>query len=174
MSTPTSATVLFKNTDLKVLGTRLAVGDRMPDVELTAPDLSKVSLGAYADKVRMISVIPSLDTGVCDAQTRRFNDEARRLGDAVAVITVSADLPFAQKRWQTEAEARNVILLSDHAQMAFGNATGTHIEALRLDQRSIFVADRAGTLRYVEYVRNFGHHPDYDAAVAVARALSTK
>jgi len=174
MSTPNPATVQFKNSALKVLGTRLAVGDRMPDVELTAPDLSKVSLGALAGKVRLISVVPSLDTGVCDAQTRRFNDEARKLGDSVAVITVSADLPFTQKRWQTEAEAGNVILLSDHARMAFGEATGTHIEALRLDQRSVFVADRAGTLRYVEYVRNFGHHPDYDAAVAVARALTTE
>lgn len=174
MSTPTSATVLYKNIDLKVLGTRLAVGDRMPDVELSAPDLSKVSLGRYGGKVRLISVVPSLDTGVCDAQTRRFNDEARKLGDSVAVITVSADLPFAQKRWQTESEATNVILLSDHARMAFGEATGTHIEALRLDQRSIFVVDRTGTLRYVEYVKNFGHHPDYDAAVAVARALKTE
>ena len=174
MSTHNPATVLFKNTDLSVLGTRLAVGDRMPDVELTAPDLSKVSLNGYGGKVRLISVVPSLDTGICDAQTRRFNDEARKLGGGVAVITVSADLPFAQKRWQTETEAGNVILLSDHARMAFGNATGTHIEALRLDQRSIFVVDRSGMLRYVEYVRNFGHHPDYDAAVAVARALTTE
>jgi thiol peroxidase len=174
MSTHNPATVLFKNTDLNVLGTRLAVGDRMPDVELTAPDLSKVSLNGYGGKVRLISVVPSLDTGICDAQTRRFNDEARKLGGGVAVITVSADLPFAQKRWQTETEAGNVILLSDHARMAFGNATGTHIEALRLDQRSIFVVDRSGMLRYVEYVRNFGHHPDYDAAVAVARALTTE
>jgi thiol peroxidase len=174
MSTPNPATIQFKNSDLTVLGKRLAVGDPLPDVELTAPNLSRVSLGAYAGKVRLISVVPSLDTGVCDAQTRRFNDEAGRLGDSVAVITISADLPFAQKRWQTESEAKNVILLSDHAEMAFGDATGTHIEALRLDQRSIFVADRSGKLHYVEYVRNFGHHPDYDAAVAAARALTTE
>jgi thiol peroxidase len=174
MSTPTPASILFKNADLRVMGTRLSAGDRMPDVELTAPDLSKVSLGAYAGKVRLISVVPSLDTGVCDAQTRRFNEEAGKLGASVAVITISADLPFAQKRWQTEAEAGNIILLSDHARMAFGEATGTRIEALRLNQRSIFVVDRAGIIRHVEYVRNFGHHPDYDAAVAVARALTTE
>ncbi|MEO6061070.1 MAG: thiol peroxidase [Thermoflexales bacterium] len=174
MSTPNSATVLYRNNSLNVLGTRLAVGDRMPDVELTAPDLSKVSLSGFGGKVRLLSVVPSLDTGICDAQTRRFNDEARKFGDSVAVITVSADLPFAQKRWQTGAEAGNVVLLSDHARMAFGDATGTHIEALRLDQRSIFVVDRRGMLRYVEYVRNFGHHPDYDAAVAAARALTTE
>lgn len=174
MSIPASATVLYKSADLKVLGTRLAVGDPMPDVELTATDLRRVALSEYAGKVSLISVVPSLDTGVCDAQTRRFNDEARKLGDSVTVITVSADLPFAQKRWQTEAEAGNVILLSDHARMAFGDATGTHIEALRLDQRSIFVVDRGGKVRYVEYVRNFGHHPDYDAAVAIARTLTTE
>ena len=174
MTTSNPATVMYKGFDLKVLGARLAVGDRMPDVELTGPDLRKVLLSAYAGKVRLISVVPSLDTGVCDAQTRRFNDEAGKLGDSVAVITVSADLPYAQKRWQTEAEAGNIVLLSDHARMAFGDATGTHIEALRLDQRSIFVVDRLGMLRYVEYVRNFSHHPDYDAAMAVARALTTE
>ncbi len=174
MTTSNPATVLYKGFDLEVLGARLAVGDRMPDVELTGPDLRKVLLSAYAGKVRLISVVPSLDTGVCDAQTRRFNDEAGKLGDSVAVITVSADLPFAQKRWQIEAEAGNVILLSDHARIAFGDATGTHIEALRLDQRSVFVVDRLGMLRYVEYVRNFSHHPDYDAAMAVARALTTE
>ncbi len=172
MSTPSQASVQFKGSSLKVTGTPLSEGDLFPEIELTAPDLGKVSLSKYKGRVMLISVVPSLDTGVCDAQTRRFNDEARKLGDGVTVITISADLPFAQKRWLAESEARNVVVLSDHADMRFGDATGTHIEALRLDQRSIFVVDRGGVVRYVEYVRSFGHHPDYDAAVGAARALA--
>lgn len=171
MSTPSNHAVLFGGRDLTVEGVPLTVGDHLPDVALTAPDLTTVSLAQFRGRALLISVVPSLDTGVCDAQTRRFNDEAARLGDAVRVITISADLPFAQRRWLTDAAAKNIVVLSDHRTMAFGDATGTRITELRLLQRAIFVVDGSGVVRYVEYVRSFGHHPDYDAAVAAARAL---
>ena len=163
--------VTFKGTPLTVIGLPLNPGDPMPDVSLTGIDLGKVSLGSLKGKVSLISVVPSLDTGICDAQTRRFNDEAEELGPNVRIITISADLPFAQKRWITDAEVKNITALSDHAAMAFGDAAGTHVKELRIEQRSIFVVDRDGVVRYVEYVPEIAQHPDYDAAIAAAREL---
>jgi len=118
-----------------------------------------------------IRVVQSLDTGVCDLQTRRFKEEAAGLGEDVVVLTVSADLPFAQARWCGAAGVDRVITLSDHRDMAFGNAYGTHVKELRLEQRSVFVVDKGGIVRYVEYVPEIGQHPNYEAALATVRAL---
>ena len=166
MATERFGAVTFKGTPLTVIGQPLNPGDPMPDVSLTGIDLGKVSLGSLKGKVCLISVVPSLDTGICDAQTRRFNDEAEELGPNVRIITISADLPFAQKRWMTDAEVKNITALSDHTAMAFGDAAGTHVKELRIEQRSIFVVDRDGVVRYVEYVPEIAQHPDYDAAIA--------
>lgn len=156
---------------MTIVGNVVKVGDTFPGVTLHATDWSTVDLAALKGTVRLISVVPSLDTGVCDAQTKRFNEEAAKLGDAAKVITVSSDPPFTQKRWAADSEVKNITVLSDHMDMAFGNAVGTHIKDLRLDQRSVFVIDRDDTVKYVEYVPVFGQHPDYDAAIAVVKSL---
>ena len=163
--------VTFKGVPQTVLGRPLQVGDHFPSVSLVAPDLSSVDLKSFEGQTRLVSVVPSLDTGICDAQTRRFNDEAEKFGDQLKVITISADIPFAQRRWIKEAEVKSITVLSDHHDMAFGDATGTHIRELRLNQRSIFVVDKNNVIAYVEYVPEVSQHPDYDAALDAARKL---
>lgn len=162
--------VTSKGRPLTVLGEVVKVGDKAPDFTLTANDWRPVTLSDSAGKVRLISVVPSLETGICDAQTRRFNEEASALGDQVVVLTVSADLPMAQKRWCGAAGVERVQTLSDHYSMSFGNAYGTHIQETRIEQRSIFVVDANDTLTYVEYVPEIGQHPDYEAAIAAVKA----
>ena len=163
--------VTFKGVPQTVLGRPLQVGDTFPSVTLIAPDLSSVDLKSFEGQTRLVSVVPSLDTGICDAQTRRFNDEAEKFGDQLKVITISADIPFTQRRWMKEAEVKNITVLSDHHDMAFGDAVGTHIRELRLNQRSIFVVDKNNAVTYVEYVPEVSQHPDYDAAIEAARKL---
>jgi thiol peroxidase len=121
--------------------------------------------------VLLISVVPSLDTGVCSAQTRRFNEEASRLPDGVRVLTVSMDLPFAQKRFCGEADINRIEVLSDHRDASFGQAYGTLIKELRLNARAVFVIDPAGIVRYVEYVPEITEHPNYEAALNAVRSL---
>ena len=163
--------VTFRGKPLTVIGEPLKVGDIAPDVELVATDLSPFHIRSTDGKIRILSVVPSLDTGVCDAQTRCFDQEVARLGDEVVCITISADLPFAQRRWAAEANAQHVILVSDHREMAFGRAYGTWVKELRLEQRAIFVLDRDGTIRYVEYVPEIAQHPNYEAVLEAVRAL---
>ncbi len=162
----------FKGGPLTLLGNKLSAGDPAPAFRLTANDLSPVTLDDSAGKVRLISVVPSLDTGVCDKQTRRFNEEAASIGDNVAILTVSADLPFAQARWCGAAGVDKVQTLSDHYDMNFANAYGVHIKELRLDTRAIFVVDSSGKLVYVEYVPEMTDFPDFDAALAAAKSAS--
>ncbi len=161
----------FKGNPLTVLGGKVSVGGKAPDFNLLANDLSPVTLAKDAGKVRIISVVPSLDTPVCDTQTRKFNEAVSKLGDKVVCYTVSSDLPFAQKRWCANAGIANVVSLSDHRDMSFGDAYGTHIKELRVEQRAVFVVDADGVVRYVEYVPEIAQHPDYDKALAAAGAL---
>ena len=154
-----------------VLGAKLEVGQDAPDFSLIANDMSRVSLSDSSGKVRLISVVPSLDTSICDAQTRRFNEAASDLGEQVAILTVSVDLPFAQKRWCGAAGVERVKTLSDHFDMNFGDAYGTHVKEMRVEQRSIFVVDPQDKVRYVEYVPEIGQHPDYEAALAAVKAV---
>ncbi len=121
--------------------------------------------------VRLISVVPSIDTGVCDAQTRRFNEEATNL-DNVKVLTVSVDLPFAQKRWCGSNGIENVQTLSDHRDLSFGVAFGVAIKELRLLARSVFVVDSNGLVTYAEYVGEITEHPNYEAAIEAAKAAN--
>lgn len=162
--------VTYKGTPLTVIGNPLRVGDPFPDAALVAPDWRVVRLSAFDGTVRVISVVPSLDTGLCDAQTRRFDQEAAALPDA-RFITVSADLPWAQRNWISQVEPKNITFLSDHQDMAFGDAAGTHIKEMRIEQRSIFVVDKDGNLRYAEYVPEIAQHPNYDAALDAVRQL---
>jgi thiol peroxidase len=161
----------FKNQPVTLLGDKVKVGDKAPDFELMANDWSKVTLADSAGKVRLISVVPSLDTGVCDAQTRRFNEEGSKLGDNVVIYTVSADSPFSQKRWCGAAGIERVQTLSDHQNMSFGDGYGTHIKELRLDQRSVFIIDAHDVVRYIEYVPIFGQHPNYEAALGALQEV---
>ena len=167
-------TVTLKNDKVfQVAGTPVAVGDKAPDVTIADGGFgSEFSLlGDTAGKVRLVSVVPSIDTGICDAQTRRMNEEAGSLGDNVIVLTVSADLPMAQARWCGAAGVDRVKMLSDHADMAFGDAYGTHIQDIRLEQRAMFVIDGDDVVRYVEYVPEIAQHPDYDAALAALKEV---
>jgi len=154
-----------------VLGDVVEVGQRAPDFRVVGPNRSTRTLADYAGRPLFISVVPSLDTGICDAQTRRFDQEATALKDRVSFITVSADLPTAQKRWCSEAAAETIEVLSDHLDMNFGDAWGTHIRELRLNQRSVFIVDSQGVVRFAEYVPAIGQHPDYDAALAALHSV---
>ena len=159
--------VTFRGNPLTLIGPKISVGANAPDFQVLGQDLSTVTLATSQGKVRLISVVPSLDTPVCDAQTRRFNQEAAKLPSA-AILTVSMDLPFAQKRWCGAAGIDKVQVLSDHRDASFGKAYGVLIKELRLLSRSIFVVDSNGTVRYVEYVPEVTSHPNYDAALAAA------
>ena len=161
--------VVLMGRQLTVVGRELKPGDKAPNFELTANNWSKVRLADSAGKVRLISVVPSLDTRVCDTQTRRFNQEAANLGDKVVVLTISADLPYAQRRWCGAAGIEQVQALSDHFNMNFGNRYGTHIQELRLEQRSVFVVNEQDVVTYAEYIQEFGQHPNYEAALAAVR-----
>jgi thioredoxin-dependent peroxiredoxin len=161
----------FKNGPVTLIGNEVKVGDNAPDFKVLANDLSEVTLKDVEGKIVLFSVVPSLDTGVCDQQTRKFNEVAAELGGNVVVYTVSMDLPFAQKRWCGAAGIENVVTVSDHRNASFGEAYGVLIEELRLLTRSIFVVDAAGKVAYVEYVPEATNHPDYDAAIVAVKAL---
>lgn len=161
----------MRGNPLTLLGDARKVGDKLPAFTLTDNSLKPVTAADTAGVVRIFSVVPSLDTPVCDLQTRRFNDEAGKLGDKVKVLTVSMDLPFAQKRWCGAAGASHVQTLSDYQTGSFGLAMGTLIKELRLQSRAIFVVDAGGTIRYVQYVPEIADAPDYEAALAATRAL---
>ena len=165
--------VTLKGSPLTACGPMLAVGDQAPEVTLSSKgfDGRAELLGSTAGKIRLINVIPSIGTGICDAQTRRFNQEAAGLGDHVAIVTVSADLPFHLAEWCAAKGVDQVITLSDHYDMAFGDAYGTHIKELRVEQRAVFVVDADGVVRYAEYVPEIATHPTYEAALEAVKAL---
>ena len=163
------ASITFKNSPVTLLGSEVKIGDAAPDFTVLANDLSPVTLANTKGKVRLISVVPSIDTGVCDAQTRRFNEDASKV-ENVEVLTVSVDLPFAQKRWCASNGLENVQTLSDHRDLSFGEAFGVHIKELRLLARAVFVIDANDKVTYVEYVSEATNHPNYEAAIEAAKA----
>jgi thiol peroxidase len=163
--------VTTKGNPVTLVGKEVKVGDKAPDFTVVDNALKPVGLSAYRGKVVVISAVLSLDTGLCDSQTRRFNEEATGLGDDVVVLTISMDLPFAQKRWCGAAGVERVVTLSDYQQASFGQAYGVLIKGLRLLTRSVFVIDGDGTVRYVQLVPDTATEPDYDAALRAVRAL---
>lgn len=165
------ASVTFKGNPVTLVGNEVKVGQKAPNFSVLANDLSTVTLDDTKGRVRIISVVPSLDTAVCDQQTRRFNEEAASL-DGVSILTISVDLPFAQKRWCAAAGIEQVQTLSDHRTLSFGQAYGTVIEELRLLTRAVFVVDRNDTITYAEYVPEVTEHPNYEAALEAARQAS--
>lgn len=163
--------IAFQGTPLTLLGDALEVGAAAPDVELLDNELNPVRLASLRGKVAVLVAVPSLDTPVCDTEARRFNEEAARLGDAVAVRVVSMDLPFAQSRWCGAAGIESVRTLSDHREAAFGAAYGVLIKELRLLARAVFVVGREGAVRYVQLVEELTDEPDYEAVLAAVREL---
>ncbi|WP_310259842.1 thiol peroxidase [Fictibacillus barbaricus] len=161
--------VTFKEKPVTLLGSQVKVGDQAPDFKVLANDMSEVTLADTKGSVRLIAAVPSVDTGVCDAEVRRFNEEASKL-ENVKVLTISVDLPFAQKRWCGAAGVENVQTLSDHKDLSFGKAYGVAIEELRLLARSVFVIDSSDKITYVEYVDEVTSHPNYEAAIEAAKA----
>jgi thioredoxin-dependent peroxiredoxin len=161
------ATTLRGN-PLTLIGPELHPGDDAPDFQLVDNGLKPVTLKDTGSQVRIISVVPSLDTPVCDAQTKRFNEEAAQL-TGVEIFTVSMDLPFAQKRWCGAFGVDKVKMLSDHKDGSFGSNYGTLIKELRIESRAIFVLDPNNKIRHAEYVKEVADHPDYEAALQAAR-----
>ncbi|MBM6617456.1 thiol peroxidase [Bacillus suaedaesalsae] len=163
------ASITFKGNSVTLVGNEVRVGDKAPDFTVLANDLSPVTLENTKGSVRLISVVPSVDTGVCDAQTRRFNEETSTI-DNVKVLTISVDLPFAQKRWCGASGLENVVTLSDHRDLSFGEAYGVHIKELRLLARAVFVVDSNDIVTHVEYVSEATNHPNYETAIEAAKA----
>jgi thiol peroxidase len=170
MKERTGATTM-KGNPLTLLGDALDVGDEAPDFEVLDNALAPVGLASFRGRVSIISSVPSLDTPVCDMETRRFNDEAGKLGADVNILTISMDLPFAQKRWCGAAGVEKVITLSDHREASFGTAYGVLIKELRLLARAVFVVDREGKLQYIQLVKEVTEEPDYDAVLAAVKKL---
>ena len=164
-------TTTFKGDPFVILGPELKVGDKAPDFELTDNGMGAVTLADTGSGTRIFSVVPSLDTPVCDQQTRRFNEEAASLG-GVTIYTVSADLPFAQSRWCGAAGVDKVKTVSDYKNGNFGEAWGTMIRDWRISSRAVFVVDGENTIRYVQYVPEVAEHPDYDAVLAAAKEVA--
>jgi thiol peroxidase len=161
-------TTILKGKPFPLAGSELKPGDTAPDFEVVDESLQPVDLEKTGKGVRIFSVVPSLDTPVCDAQTKRFEDEAGKLPD-VKIYTISMDLPFAQKRWCGNFGINRVAMLSDHRTGSFGERYGTLIPDVRIESRAIFVLDGENKLRHVEYVKEVGSHPNYEAALTAAR-----
>ena len=161
----------MRGNPLTLLGREVKPGEKAPDFDVVNDSLKPVNLASTSGAVRIFSVIPSLDTPVCDAQTRRFNEEAAQL-PGVDIYTVSMDLPFAQKRWCGAYGVDRLKMLSDHKSGSFGEQYGTLIKELRIESRAIFVLDRDNTVKHVEYVKEVADHPNYEAALSAARSLT--
>jgi thiol peroxidase len=161
----------MRGNPLTLLGREVKTGEKAPDFDVVNDSLKPINLAATSGAVRIFSVIPSLDTPVCDAQTRRFNEEAAQL-PGVDIYTVSMDLPFAQKRWCGAYGVDRLKMLSDHKSGSFGEQYGTLIKELRIESRAIFVLDKDNTVKHVEYVKEVADHPNYDAALNAARSLT--
>ncbi len=163
--------ITFKGNPMTLLGPELKAGDAAPDFAVVDNGLSGVSLSVYAGKIKIISSVPSLDTPVCDTETRRFNQEAAALPGDIVVLTVSLDLPFAQKRWCGAGGIDKVVTLSDYRDRSFGLGYGVLIKELMLLTRAVFVVDTTNVIRYIQIVPEVTGEPDYEAAIAAAKAL---
>ena len=163
--------ITFQGNPLTLVGQPVTVGQQAPDFTALANDLSPVKLSDSAGRVRILSSVPSLDTPVCDTQTRTFNQKAVNLGDDVVVLTLSVDLPFAQQRWCGAAGVDRVKTLSDHRDLSFGTAYGLVIQELRLLARAVIVVDKQGIVRYIEVVKELTHEPNYQAALEAVESL---
>src|SRR5574340_78061 len=164
--------ITFQGSPLTLTGNEMKVGDKAPDFTVLDKDLKEIGLKDFANKVKVISVTPSLDTPVCDLQARRFNSEAAKLPADVTVINISMDLPFAISRFCASAGIDKVKALSDHRDASFGNGYGVLIRELRLLTRSIFIIDKEDVIRYIEIVPELTKEPDYEKALEALRKIT--
>lgn len=164
--------VTLHGNPLTLLGNEVTVGDEAPDFDVIDNDLAPLRFSSLRGNVCIITSVPSLDTPVCDLETRRFNEEAARLGSDVAILTISMDLPFAQKGWCGAAEVTRVQTFSDHRDASFGTAYGVLIKELRLLARAVFVVDREGIVRHAELVNEIANEPDYEAVLQAVKELA--
>ncbi len=162
----------FKSNPVTLVGPEIKVGDKAPGFRLLTTEMTEVGLAESKSRVRLLSVVTSLDTPVCDLQTQRFEEEASKLGDVV-IYTISMDLPFAQARYCGAHNITNLQTLSDHREASFGVAYGVLIKELRLLSRAVFIVDRDDIVRYVEYVKEITQHPEYDSALETLRKVAT-
>lgn len=170
MTQERNGVVTMKGNPLTLIGPEIAVGQQAPDFQVAAGDLSPVSLGDLAGKVKLIAAVPSLDTPVCDKEARTFNERLAALGSDVVGVVVSMDLPFAQGRWCGAYGIDGIRVLSDYQQASFGAAYGCLIKGLRLLARAVFVLDRNDNVTYVQYVPEATAEPDYEAALAAVKS----
>ncbi len=174
MTTQTARSVTMKGNPLELAGREVRIGDRAADFTCTTNDLKefRFSNSICNNKICIISSVPSLDTSVCSKQTHRFNEEAGNLGPDFCLLTVSMDLPFAQKRWCAADGVRNLTTVSDYKDASFGNAYGLLIKDLRLLARAAFIIDRGGVVRYIQIVPEISTEPDYAAVLAAAKQMA--
>ena len=165
-------TVTMKGNPLTLAGGPVNTGDSAPDFQVLANDLAPVKFSAFRGKVCVISSVPSLDTPVCSLQTKKFNEQAAALGDDIIILTISMDLPFAQKRWCGAEGVEAVRTLSDHRNAEFGQAFGVLIDELRLLARAVFVVDADGVIRYKQVVDELTSEPDYDSAIKAVKEIT--
>ena len=164
--------IAMKGNPLTLVGEEVKVGNPAPDFIVLDNNLSPVKFSSYRGKICIISSVPSLDTPVCDIETRKFNEEAGRLGEDVVILTISMDLPFAQKRWCAAAGVNRVQTLSDHRDASFGTSYGVLIKELRLLARAVFLVDRKGILQYVQLVKEISKEPDYEEVLNALKKFS--
>ncbi|MBM3248903.1 MAG: thiol peroxidase [Candidatus Omnitrophica bacterium] len=163
--------VTLKGKPVTLLGNELKPKDKAPDFKVLDNNLNEVELGKFKNKIKVIASVPSLDTPICDLQIKRFNDEAAALSKDVIIIFISMDLPFAQKRFCQANNIKKVKTYSDHRDAIFGNNYGVLVKELRLLARAIFILDKDDVVRYVEYVKEIGSHPDYETALALLKKI---
>ncbi len=163
--------VTFQGQPLTLIGQEIRVGDPAPDFQVVNLDLQPVSLQTFSGKIKVISSVPSLDTSVCSTETQKFNQLAGQLGDDTVILTISMDLPFAQKRWCGAHGVDRVVVLSDYKDRSFGYNYGVYIKELGLLTRAIFVIDPRDVVRYIQIVPEVTEEPDYDAVLQAVRSI---
>lgn len=164
--------ITMKGNPLTLVGNEVKVDDVAPDFIVLGNDLSPVKFSSFRGKICIVSSVPSLDTPVCDTETRRFNEEVGRLGSNIIILTISMDLPFAQKRWCAAAGVDKVRTLSDYRDASFGTSYGVLIKELRLLARAVFLIDSKGIIRYIELVKELTKEPDYETILMTLKKLA--
>lgn len=167
----TNKNITFQGNPLTINGSEIKVGDKAPEISVTGTDMRDISWADFADKIVVLSVVPSIDTPTCQLQTKRFNKEATTLGSDVAILTVSMDLPFAQKRWCGAEGVSNMTTASDYKHRSFGESFGTLIKEMGLLARAVFVIDKNRIVRHVEYVASISDEPNYDLALKAVATI---